>query len=412
MLSWSNSWSAVSSTRFLSREVAKSAYVDDGDLSKWERGLARPQTDAVERIDNALKAGGQLAALGATIAELGRLRTLDRNGISDEEKTTERRQLLQLATTGVALGALGTPGEAVRQLLDAAIARDRRSIEEWELACVDHLHALRTRPPARVAADLGIDLLGVRRQLDMAAPTELADLHRIAATLATVHANALTRLGEHGAAIRWWRTARHAADASGDLRLRLLVRAEEAGHGLYGQRDVETVLRLVRSAEQLAGRPGIDLLTTRAKALSLLGRHDEAQDALRTIADLTEKDVPGDPFGFWSPNQIHFAESWVHAASGQEAKAGAARELVLESTRDYQYRANVQLHESLCLVAAGGVQEGMRRAAEVIAPLEVRYRSNHITETARMVLHAVPADQRHRPAVKEFGAVLSAWASR
>ncbi|MEU7912134.1 hypothetical protein [Microbispora bryophytorum] len=114
-------------------------------------------------------------------------------------------------------------------------------------------------PPAQVASDLLADLLTVRQQLEMATPTQVVELQRIAAALASVHANALTRMGEHGAALRWWRTARQAADASGDLGLRLHVRSMEAGHGLYGQRDPETVLRLIESAERIAGGPTVHL---------------------------------------------------------------------------------------------------------------------------------------------------------
>ncbi|MEU8279480.1 hypothetical protein ACFYOK_25360 [Microbispora bryophytorum] len=103
-----------------------------------------------------------------------------------------------------------------------------RGIEDWHLACADHLHTLRTRPPAQMVADLLIDLMAVRNQTEASTPEDVIELQRVTAALASVHADALTRLGEHDAALCWWRTARQAADASGDLRLRLLVRGEEA----------------------------------------------------------------------------------------------------------------------------------------------------------------------------------------
>jgi hypothetical protein len=67
-----------------------------------------------------------------------------------------------------------------------------------------------------------------------AGSAKTTELNRIAAMLAALHANVLTRLGEHGPAIRWWRMTRHPADRSGDLHLRVLTRREEAGFGLYG----------------------------------------------------------------------------------------------------------------------------------------------------------------------------------
>ncbi|MGW0801394.1 hypothetical protein [Nonomuraea sp. NPDC002799] len=68
----------------------------------------------------------------------------------------------------------------------------------------------------------------------VASGSELTEPYRVAALLAAIQANALTRVSDHGAAIRWWSTARKTADTSRDLELRLLVRSEEAIHGLYG----------------------------------------------------------------------------------------------------------------------------------------------------------------------------------
>lgn len=212
---------------------------------------------------------------------------------SDGDDDMERRRLLQLAAASAGIGILGASGEPVRQLLDLSLDHGFRSGEEWEMSAADHLHALRTRPPAQVAADLIIDLLTVRRQMEASSPAEVTELQRTLAMLASIHANALTRLGDHGAAVRWWRTGRSAVDASGDRELRLLVRAEEAGHGLYGQRAPETVMRLVNIAEQVAGGPSVDLLTTRAKALSLLGKHAEACETLDVLVGLTEKGAAG-----------------------------------------------------------------------------------------------------------------------
>jgi len=115
----------------------------------------------------------------------------------------------------------------VRQPLDLALAGDqRRTAEDWQVTCADHLHALRTRQPGQVRDDLLVDLTAVRRQLETTpAGREATELRRATAMLAMLHANALTRLGEHGPAIRWYRTARAAA-ASADLDLRVLVRGK------------------------------------------------------------------------------------------------------------------------------------------------------------------------------------------
>ena len=187
-------------------------------------------------------------------AELQRLRRgtpKTKRVTNDQEDDTERRRLLQIAVSSAGLSAFS--GEPVRQLLELSLGHEFRSIEEWELTCADHLHALRTRPPMQVATDLAIDLLALQRQMDSAdAPRNTPDLHRVMAALSTLHANALTRLGDHAMALRWWGTARRAADASGDLELMLGVRATEPGHNLYGQRDPITILRLTQSAQEIA----------------------------------------------------------------------------------------------------------------------------------------------------------------
>jgi tetratricopeptide (TPR) repeat protein len=390
------------------REVARQVYCDDGDLSKWERGITRPHPDNVRRLDDFYGAGGRIVALHALAMEVERLRTLVKEGSGGKEAATERRQVLRLAAVGAGIGALGISGESVRQAIAASYANDFRSITDWERACVDHLYALRTRPPAQVAADLLIDLFTVKRQKEASSPAETLELERVTAALASVQANALTRLGDHGAALRWWHTARQAADASGDLELRVLVRAEEAGHGLYGQREPETVLGLVREAQQLLGpsRPSVDLLTTQAKAQSILGRHDQARKTLETLLDVADKGVTPDPLGFWKPDQIHFAESWVYAGAGDMPNADTARDKVLGFAGDYQYRANVRLHEALCMVVNGATVEGARRAADVIDALEPAYRSHHIRYTGHLVVNAVPPAQQDHPAVADLRELL------
>ncbi len=371
----------------------------------WETGKHRPSEPYPLLLAQIFEvAEGELFADLPNVAELakaseGNLMWKASDGGDDD---MERRRLLRLAAASAGIGIFGASGEPVRQLLDLSIDHGFRSGEEWEMSAADHLYALRTRPPAQVAADLVIDLLTVRRQMEASSPAEVTELQRTLAMLAGIHANALTRLGDHGAAVRWWRTGRSAADASGDREVRLLVRSEEAGHGLYGQRAPETVMRLVGNAEQVAGGTSVDLLTTRAKALSLLGKHTEAYQTLDALVGLTEKGGRGDSLGFWKEDQIYFAQSWIYAGAGDETRAGVARENVLRLTNDYQYQVNVALHEALCTVVQGAVDEGVRRAAAVIDPLPVAYRSNHIIETARMLLRAIPLDQQHRLAIGEL----------
>jgi hypothetical protein len=135
---------------------------------------------------------------------------------------------------------------------------------------------------------------------------------------------------------------------------------------------------------------------------------------LHTLLDLASAVAPGNVIpghpGTVSPARVHFAESWVYAGAGDEARADHARDRVLAPARDYQYTANVQLHEALCTVARGGTDQGVRQAATVLDTLPPPHHSHMITETGRLVLRAVPLEQRRRPAVTEFQQVLTGTA--
>lgn len=339
---------------------------------------------------------------------------VDEADIVDDWREMERRLLLQLAALGLGGGALGPS----RHLLDLALTAEPRTVEDWQLACGDHLHAIRTRPPALVRDDLGIDLLAIHRQLRAASTEDIPELHRVRAALSTLYANVLTRLGDHGSALRWWRTAREAADTSGDLDLRLLVRGQEAGFGLYGQRHPEAILSMTQRARRIAasgpslGLVQIQITITEAKALSLLGRHDAAKQAMNAVIHTAPEDPPPNLIpAYWTSDQVHFAQSWVHAYAGEEAAADEARDRVLaHEFLDYQYAANVRLHGAICTVMNGGIDEGVRQAATVLDTLARAHRSHMITETGNTLLRLVPIDQRERPAVREFRGVLAGTA--
>jgi hypothetical protein len=339
--------------------------------------------------------------------------TLEDSATSDDWYDMERRRLLELLALSLGAGGLASSGEPIRQLLDIVLMSEDRSVEDWELASVDHTHALQRRPAAQVRDGLLIDLLSIQRQLKNADAETISDLSRAAAVLAFVMANALTRLGDHSAAIHWWRTAKAAADTSGDLHVRLMIRCEEAGCGLYGQRSISTVLTLIDQARQLG--PGkssywyADLAGTRAKALTLLGRHDEAKRELATFVDYDGDDWRARIIPIrWNLGQRHFAESWVYAATGDETRVGEARDRLLAHKPNFTHATNARLHEALCTVVQGGIDKGAQQATAVLDSLPPSYRTAMINETAAIVLRTVPPDQRNRPAVQDLHATLTA----
>jgi hypothetical protein len=216
-----------------------------------------------------------------------------------------------------------------------------------------------------------------------------------------------------------------AADASGDLELRLGVRATEAGHGLFGQRSPDTVLRLTETAQGIIGqgKPSSGglafILISKAKALSAMGRHNDARKALSDCHDLLMRTPSATDImsGYWitrnneeeSRLKLHFAESLVFAFSGDVAASDDAAESVLASTNgDYQIVPAIRLYQALCTVANGGINTGVKQATEIVDGLDRSQRTAMTREDAQVVLRAVPIENHDTAPVREFRAVLAA----
>ncbi len=398
------------------RKLGKLVPCDDGYVSRVRRGIYMPSEEMAARLDEALGADGSLLALRPKPQNGKPGGTVVRSPTPYEgDDEMERRSLLRLATVGMSAGTLGA--EPLGRLVDLALAAAPRDLDDWHLTCDDHLYAVRTRPPGEVRRELVIDLLALDRELKTADARERIELQRVQAALATLHANVLTRLGEHGSAIRWWRTAKAAADTTGDLELRLGVRATETGHARYGQRSPAAVLHLVQISQAIAGAgPSLGralLKCSEGKALSALGRHGEAKHALHTCEDLlsaasVQCDIMRD---YWTGGQLQFARLIISAAAGDESRVQVAVDdslAVLDRTADHPYTTQVQLQSALCTVVNGGTDRGAGEAVEILDALPLAQRSHMIMETGKTVWRAVPVEQRDRPAARELRALTSA----
>src|SRR5262249_2418413 len=154
------------------------------------------------------------------------------------------------------------------------------------------------------------------------------DLARAAAHLSMVLAITLTSTGQTWMARRWWRTARGAADKSGDLGVRVMTRSQEAVKGLYDGRALSSVLALADETIALAGQrvcPGVaGVLAGRAQALAISGRRDEAAGAVRAVEEITAR-MPGTAladesmFG-WPEHRLRHTESFVYTEIGDTGR--------------------------------------------------------------------------------------------
>ncbi|MEV6986152.1 helix-turn-helix transcriptional regulator [Sphaerisporangium sp. NPDC051017] len=401
-------------------------------LGAIERGQNLPESGVrIQAIDDALRAEGQLKVLWPVVQRLGHC-TLDElasatnrtiagyreygSSALPQGDDMERRQLFQLAGLGLfAQSPLFNAGEPVRQMLERVLnTADSLTVDDWQRTCADYLHAVLTRPPATVRDDLVLDLAALQQVIARIPPERAADLQRAAAWLSALHANVLTRLGEYGAARRWWTTARHAADSSGDTDMKVWVRGTEAVFALYSPRAPEAVLTLARSARSLAGdrvtTGHIKAVSAEAQAFAVLGRQQEARDRLRHLQELAARDVVGEKYG-WQPSEVWFTISWVLSHDGAPEAGREARDRLLAMSPAYQNGTNVRLHEAIGIGKQGGHNEALQLATQVIAGLDPAYRSQMILHTARMVLDTVPLEKRAAlPALGDYRAAISASA--
>ncbi|MEV0621695.1 helix-turn-helix transcriptional regulator [Nonomuraea sp. NPDC050404] len=410
--------------------VAKAAGIATSYVHKLENGLGIPSRKVLLALEAATNAQGALIGAAGkdgkqsahnegflpSTAKTSAMRTLDTDDAFGED-ATNRRRLLGVAA-GLGISAL-TPTEALRQLINLDLPTPH-TVDDWERACADHLIAVRTRPPAEVQQDLHFDLLAAHHQLhDIrtrlgAEDIQTRGMYRVVAALAAFHANVLSRLAHHGEALSWWRTAERSADASGDIHLRLGIRGTQTGHILgNSQLAPDTVLNLTRQAEQLAGDSRsygtAFILCSQAKALTLLGHHEDAYRVLARCRDIVESD-PARPTimpSYWRGGQLEWTDCWVHAGAGDEDAMAAKRDQVLASTSDYQYRTSVDLLVALSTVASGGVDAGLQQVATVLDEVEPAYRTHEIAVIAQRTLRAVPMDQQDRPAVRDVRSLLA-----
>jgi transcriptional regulator with XRE-family HTH domain len=379
------------------RSLAERVAFDYSYLAQVERGSRPGSAKLAQQCDEALGTGTKLARL------FSRSR--------DVPETPPRRAVLQAMT--VLAGGVGTPLaslEATRQGLAAALG-DVPDADEWEAIVATHAREYFTVAPADLLPELSADLLVLQRQLGARKGRNTA-LARSAGQLGVIQAMTLAGLGQRRAAGRWWQTARSAADLSGDPETRAWVRGWAAVNGLYEHRPMPQVLGLIEEALSITKRPcaGVaQALAGRAQAMSLVGDAEAAGIALRELAALTERmpaAVLADDqslFG-WPEYRLRHTESYTYSRLGETAAAYVAQDRCFDLYPPELAReqAKVQLHRARCMVIDGDIGEGIGYAMCVLIELPERFHNQMLYEIGSHVADAVPANERHRPALADL----------
>lgn len=323
-------------------------------------------------------------------------------GSSNEEDVLHRRTVLRTLTTLAAATASPVVAlEALRHGLEQLADADP---DEWDAIAADYAVTFYSIPAIELVGQLGADLVVLEHML---AAKPHADLHRVAAQLSVVTAMALASAQQVPLARRWWRTARRYADQSGDLDTRIWVRDWEVVNGTYERRPIRHILNLADETIALADghvcRGTAGVWSGRAQALALAGCAEDAIDALRATADITEcmpAAVVADAESMlgWPEVRLRHTESYVYTHLGMTSQAMTAQDRALElyPMELARERAQLQMHQASCHIQRGDIADGLRHAASVLDELPAYQHNALLYEVGQRVMQVVPNTEHRR----------------
>ncbi|MDX6742895.1 XRE family transcriptional regulator [Actinocorallia sp. A-T 12471] len=344
-----------------------------------------------------------------------------------EEDVVLRRTLLQLlAGAGVALDGqfLGAVDQLRRKMDDTLVNAtvSPTMLDQWEETILGYGQSYQSTPSLRMLCDVLLDFSEVRRLCDQRQPIELQErLCRIAAQLSGISGLIMINLGDHRLARSFFRTARTAADETGDRGLRAWVTVRESLLPLY-YGDPREALHLARKAQDLAGRaPNVAAAmapAVEARALgqlALRGRSDAAPTARRALVrgravfDQLSKAQTNDlVFGF-TDRQMSFYEGDTYTNLGDHAKGEEVlrNALTLYSPTEIIDRTLVKLDRAHCAIHSGDADAAAVRAKEAILELDPEHRSDILMHRARQLASAAQQQFGDYPLLRELRDTLA-----
>ncbi len=340
----------------------------------------------------------------------------------DDEEVIRRRAFLLNAALLAGIGKADpvTTLEALRRGLRESFPGVRDAdVSEWNEIALEYGETYPITAPADLLNSLIVDFTGLQEAFRRY-PHEAVqrELYRVSALLAGFVAQTVGNLGYVNEARRWWRTARYAADRSGDSYSALWVRGREIIHAM-GERPIMAILHLIEEAEKLAdnGPPelALELLAAKAQTMALAARHADAESALTHLRNCFDAATFSSYSGSlltWGEDHLHCTESFVYSRLGEYKRAERARHAALvlydNDPSIVRWPAGLELNRALCLVRKGDVAEGVSHARTVIAQLPTMHQTRGIYIHGRDVLNSVLPPERERPVVSEYREWLDA----
>ncbi|MEO3813120.1 helix-turn-helix transcriptional regulator [Sphaerisporangium sp. B11E5] len=408
-------------------------------LNAWENNRARPRPQTIDQIARLYSANAVRLGLAADFSDDGDAgnvvivaptRTaqdappqaravavssppaVPGSASSDPEDEAERRALFHhaLLSSGIPLnGRMLAEVERTRQDMDRTLATG--SVNEDQLDRLDE-QVLRYRreyiksAPLPMLYRLMLEIADVRRLVSVRQPA-LSQRRLLNATtmLALLSADALMKLGDTRQAHAWYGTARTASDDVGEVRLRALVRAQEAMLP-YHYGDLTETVRLAREARMLAGSapssPAALGAAAEARALARMGEHQAARVALAEAERIFSRMPPEDDhlaFRF-SERRLQFYRMGTLIELGE---TGQVQEWISRSASPYTIDpALVLLDQAAHVAREGGYDEACRLAEQALVQVPPEHRTSIVVNRARALLSSVPPNQRRIPAARHL----------
>ncbi|MFI1226231.1 MULTISPECIES: helix-turn-helix domain-containing protein [unclassified Streptomyces] len=375
--------------------------IDRIQLGHWESGKRTPKAATIGLLcrfygSSPVELGFEDTASKVLATKLSTTQTVEADDDRFGRRVDHARRVVDrtLATSSVSAGQL--------DLLDEQVLESRQRYvytppEPMIDALMTHL-------------DEVIDLAAERQPA--AVQVHLSEL---TAMLSTLIADGLMKLGRLTQSEYWYRTARHAADDSGNNELRARVRAQAAMLPFY-YGPLETAVALTREARMLChGRPsttGAFAAAAEARAQAKLGNEEAAVDAINHAARIYEQSGSGgrdnDAWAF-PERRFHLYVSGTYTALGRtrQARQAQTQALALYPEQSGIDPALLRLEGAICLAHERSPAEACEMAGNTYLSMAPAHRTPIIEERARDVLTTLPPAVRNSRSARELTQLLA-----
>jgi len=388
----------------------------------------QPGTDAVA-VAHPMWARPAGAGQAVLLTEEGPGCLPDPREAEDDDDVVRRAQLRMIAdaATGVDSQFLGAV-ERIRRRMDEALAGGTVSatmLDQWEETTAGYGRQYLTVPPLRLLCDVLLDFGDVRRMCEHRQPLDFSErLCRLAAQLAGLAGMIMINVGHQRLARSFFRTARTAADETGDRPLRAWVAVREALVPLY-YGDPAEACALARAGAGLAGRNACVAATMapvmEARALARVaarrGGTAKAQGLRRASALLDSAheafdrqpatDHADTAFGYTERQLLfHEGDTLVTLAHHQGAEKALTRALRLYSAEEVLDRSLATLGLARCHLEADEPEAALRLSRETLFAVPREHRSEIMVRAARSLGDSVAGRHGEGLAVREYREAL------